>query len=310
MIEAPFHQGELDAQRLAGRGPGGTSIRDFMPDQHRSFYELLHFMVAGVLDQDGWPHATLLTGSPGFVTSPDPRTLHIAGGPDPLDPAAPGFAPGSQVGLLGIDLGTRRRNRANGRITSADGGKLVVAIHQSFGNCPQYIQTRDVSVVEATPRPAEPIAGIDAGARALIEAADTFFIATSSGPGAGEQGGVDASHRGGRPGFVHVDGQTLTIPDFKGNRYYNTLGNLLQEPRTGLLFVDFASGDLLCLQGTAEVLWDAGAARMFPGAELLWRVRVVRGWRRPGALPQRWAFREFAPTTERTGTWSGLDVRP
>ena len=57
------------------------------------------------------------------------------------------------------------------------------------------------------------------------------------------------SHRGGKPGFVGVQGDTLAIPDFRGNRFYNTLGNLLGDPRAGLLFVDFASGDILQIQG-------------------------------------------------------------
>ena len=42
---------------------------------------------------------------------------------------------------------------------------------------------------------------------------------------------MDISHRGGRPGFVRVDGDVLTIPDFRGNRYFNTLSNLLLEQR-------------------------------------------------------------------------------
>lgn len=115
------------------------------------------------------------------------------------------------------------------------------------------------------------------------------------------------SHRGGRPGFVRVDGDVLTIPDFPGNRYFNTLGNLLLDPRAGLLFVDFASGDLLHLQGRAELDWDGGAESGFAGAERLWRVQVTAGWRCPGALGVRWAFRGYAPTTERTGQWNALD---
>jgi predicted pyridoxine 5'-phosphate oxidase superfamily flavin-nucleotide-binding protein len=52
------------------------------------------------------------------------------------------------------------------------------------------------------------------------------------------------SHRGGRPGFVRIDGDdTLTVPDFNGNRFFNTLGNLAVHPRAGLLFIDFDNGD-------------------------------------------------------------------
>ena len=151
---------------------------------------------------------------------------------------------------------------------------------------------------------AEPLAGLDPEALASITGADTFFVASGSGGQVGAAGGLDMSNRGGRPGFVRVDDGVLTIPDFRGNRYFNTLGNLLLDPRVGLLFMDIADGSLLQLQGRAEIGWDAGEAGRLPGAERLWRVHVTAGWRHRRALPLRWAFREFAPTTERTGTWT------
>ena len=104
-------------------------------------------------------------------------------------------------------------------------------------------------------RAREPIGGLDSEARALIAACDTFFVASRSRPEVGAEGGLDMSHRGGRPGFVGVHGDTLAIPDFRGNRFYNTLGNLLGDPRAGLIFIDFASGDILQLQGTVTIDW-------------------------------------------------------
>jgi hypothetical protein len=52
----------------------------------------------------------------------------------------------------------------------------------------------------------------------------------------------------------------LTIPDFRGNRFFNTLGNLVSDPRAALLFVDFETGDLLHLQGRVEIDWSPTAA--------------------------------------------------
>jgi hypothetical protein len=104
---------------------------------------------------------------------------------------------------------------------------------------------------------------------------------------------------------VRVDGDTLTIPDFTGNRYFNTLGNLVVDPRAALIFVDFERGDLLQLQGTAEIVWDGPEILAVRGAQRLWRVHVARAWRRPGALGLRWTFRGPADTTLATGTWSG-----
>jgi predicted pyridoxine 5'-phosphate oxidase superfamily flavin-nucleotide-binding protein len=243
--------------------------------------------------------ATVLTGAPGFIRSPDAVTLHISALPAPGDPAAPTFTPEAEVGLIGLDFRTRRRNRANGFLAAVDDG-LTVGISQSFGNCPQYIQTRTPTPREAADSPAEDLDRLDDEARSLIGRADTFFVASRSREGIGE-GGLDMSHRGGRPGFVGVRGDTLAIPDFRGNRFYNTLGNLLGDPRAGLLFIDFASGDILQLQGRVSIDWhpDSGPA----GAERLWRVETARAWRRRRAFPFAWRFGDYAPTTLATGIW-------
>jgi hypothetical protein len=276
-----------------------------MPEQHRRFFSQLPYLFVGAIDEAGWPLATLLTGHPGFVQSPDPATLHIAALPARADPAAEALTPGREIGILGIDFSTRRRNRANGRILSREPGGISVAVEQSFGNCPQYIQRRTAS------SPIEPADGdsnqpevfshLDGAAQAAIETADTFFVASRARPGDGAAHGADISHRGGLPGFIRVQGDLLTIPDFRGNRYFNTLGNLIAEPRASLLFVDFETGDLLQLQGTAQVDWNAAAARQFAGAERLWHFRVERSWRRKAAAPLRWSFVEYAPTTLQTG---------
>ncbi|HMG23972.1 MAG TPA: pyridoxamine 5'-phosphate oxidase family protein [Kofleriaceae bacterium] len=295
----PFHPGELEAQIRAGGGSRGGAIRDAMPDQHRRFFAALPFVVVATIDPDpgdgrGGPVATVWTGAPGFVASPDPRTLQIAVALDPGDPASRAFVAGAPLGLLGIELATRRRNRANGVITATDPGGVVVAIRQSFGNCPQYIHPREVRAAAPGTAPAERFAGLDPTAAAAIARADTFFVATAA---RSDQptGGVDVSHRGGPPGFVRIDGDRLTIPDYAGNRYFNTLGNLVSDPRAALVFVDFARGDLLHVQGSVEIVWSGPEVRAVPGAERLWRVRVEHGWRRPGAVALRWTAAPDAP---------------
>lgn len=297
-----FHRDELAAQALAGQGARGAPIRPFMPDQHRDFFAGLPYLFVAAPDAEGWPVASVLWGQAGFVQSPDPATLRITSTPGGGDPATSGLATGCDVGLLGLDLTTRRRNRANGQLTEVDNDGLTVRVIQCFGNCAQYIQTRRPTAVARPPAPIEAFDEMDDAARALIAAADTFFVASRSRPEVGSGGGLDMSHRGGRPGFVGVHGNTLAIPDFRGNRFFNTLGNLLGEPRTGLLFVDFASGDLLQVQGRAEIDWTPRG--MGPdGAERLWRVKVERAWRRPGAFPFAWAFGDYAATTLKTGVW-------
>jgi predicted pyridoxine 5'-phosphate oxidase superfamily flavin-nucleotide-binding protein len=308
MHESPFNVDELAAQSLAGGGPRGHGVQDFMSEQSRQFFGQLPYVFIAAMDADNWPLATLLAGRPGFVRALDSITLRIDAFPDAADPAAGSFLPDRQIGVLGIDFSTRRRNRVNGRVAGRDASGITVAVSQSFGNCPQYIQRR--ALEEPVVRraggalaPAESFEHLDEAARSAIASADTFFVASRSRPGDGAAQGADISHRGGRPGFVRIDGDVLTIPDFRGNRYFNTLGNLIGEPRAALLFVDFETGDLLQLQGRAEVQWQSPAAQQIEGAERLWRFAVQRGWRRKAAFPLRWSFVDYSRTTMATGLW-------
>lgn len=309
-----WHAGETSIQESVGAADrmaaiGQRVVRDFMPDQHRAFYAQIPFIVLGSVDRHGDAWATLLAGGPGFITSPSATTLDIAAQPDPGDPAAEGIRDGDALGLLGIELDSRRRNRVNGIIRSTAGGVLHFDVDQSFGNCPQYIQRRDVSFVRdpgvPAPVPAEESAELDGAARGLIAAADTFFVASYAERADRRQ--VDVSHRGGKAGFVRVaaDG-TLTIPDFAGNLFFATLGNIHVNGKAGLVFADFETGDLLHLTGDAAVILDSPEIAAFQGAERLWSFRPRRVIRRRGALPLRWSFRPdgWSPNALMTGDWS------
>ncbi|KFI08603.1 pyridoxamine 5'-phosphate oxidase family protein [Massilia sp. BSC265] len=287
-IPEPFHAGELRAQQLAGGGPAGAPIRSQMPDQHRQFFPLLPFVCVAVADAAGWPIATLLHGEPGFASSPAPRQLRIAALPEPGDPAAPHLRRGADIGILGIDLGTRRRNRENGVVAQADREGVLADVHQSFGNCPKYIRVRRLVPVERERSGVEAFgAELPPDAVRLIAACETMFVASASGGAAQDQArGLDISHRGGEAGFLRLGGNVLTVPDYPGNRYFNTLGNLLLEPRAALVMVDFASGDILQLQGRAEIAWQ-DAASADARAERAWTFSIARGWLRRAAFPLR-----------------------
>jgi hypothetical protein len=69
------------------------------------------------------------------------------------------------------------------------------------------------------------------------------------------------------------------VPDFKGNGYFNTLGNLLVQPRAGLLFPCFETGEALRFAGVVDILWEGAEISSRPGAERLWRFTPCRGWR-------------------------------
>ena len=319
MIAAPFHAGERALQSLVGsreqmEAIGPRVIRDYMPDQHREFFAQLPFLVVGSLDADLQPWASMLAAPAGFAQSPDATHLRVEALPGAGDPLTSQLAPGATLGLLGIQPHTRRRNRMNGTVEALDAAGFMVEVQQSFGNCPRYIQAREP--VFAAPPANEPAAQwldtLDLAAERLIGAADTLFIATAY-PDAAAVGdeadarshGVDVSHRGGRPGFVRVDaGGVLTVPDFNGNRFFNTLGNLQAHPRAGLLFVDFDTGELLHLSATAEIVTDGPEVAAFEGAERLMRFHVTRALRRPAALPLRWGEAALSPHLAGTGRWT------
>ncbi|MEN0107395.1 MAG: pyridoxamine 5'-phosphate oxidase family protein, partial [Pseudomonas sp.] len=311
--QSPWHTGERQLQAIFNASArmetlGQKVIRPYMPDQHREFYQQLPFMLVGAVDEQNRPWATFLEGPEGFVTSPDPEHLHLASHAASQDPALPGLQAGKAIGLLGIELHTRRRNRINGIIQQADNGGLTVAVEHSYGNCPKYIQERVYTRVPQWQDSGnrEDFSALNERTTAMIRAADTFFIASFFDHEDGSRS-VDASHRGGRSGFVKVEGNLLTIPDYAGNMFFNTLGNLQANPVAGLLFVDFRNGDMLQLTGRAELILDGPRVRAFEGAERLWTVEVEQVVLRQAALSIRWTFNEFAPTSLATGTWEAAD---
>jgi predicted pyridoxine 5'-phosphate oxidase superfamily flavin-nucleotide-binding protein len=111
---------------------------------------------------------------------------------------------------------------------------------------------------------------IDAADRAFIEARDMFFLATSDAEGAPQ-----CSYKGGEPGFVRVvDERTLLFPNYDGNGMFLSAGNAAQNPRIGLLFIDFENCRRLRLSGTTLGFEDDFEHDEFSGAQFLWRVAV------------------------------------
>lgn len=304
-----WHEGERKLQELAGTRErleqrGHVVIRDHMPDQHREFFAARNQMFLSTLDASGQPWATLIEGESGFVTSPTPRRLSIAAMLPPDDPAAEGFHDGAPIGAIGIEFETRRRNRVNGIMSMAPERQgFAIDVVQSFGNCPQYIQTRKLSGARRSssdrPPPVRSV-GLTNGAIALIRAANTLFIASrSASPGTARSEGLDMSHRGGRPGFVVVSSPTtLAFPDYRGNTFFNTFGNLQLDPRCGLLFIDFATGTTLQLAGRGRVVFDPEFCRQWPGAERAVMVEIDHAVSTEQRSEFSWEFLAYAPQFE------------
>lgn len=310
---SPFHRGEQtlhdrlgikDRQEALGR----RMMRRFMPDQHREFFAQLPFVILGSVDKSGAPWASIVGGPPGFVSTPTDTTMRIAAQPLPGDPLADGLPVNASVSLLGIEPHTRRRNRANLRVEGRDETGIDLRLAMSFGNCPQYIQTREVdwSGFAATPPALKQLDTLTDEVLALISRADTFFVASYNDQDDPETiGGADVNHRGGKPGFVKAEGTALTIPDFRGNNAFNTLGNFLVNPKAGLLFLDFDTGDVVQMTGSAAILHDITEATTgVSGAQRSWTFGFERGHILHKAIPARWSFGDYAHQMDQTGIWS------
>ena len=329
---AGFHAGERAVQDLYGLGArmaaiGPQVLRDHMPDQHRVFFMALPFVLVGSVDAGGLPWASLLAGPAGFIQAPDPRVLSITATIPAGDPLADHLVPGAALGLLGIVPETRRRNRLNGRVLrvrspaemEAEGAApaaidptalcIDILVDQCFGNCPRFIRPRVAAPGRGGMTQTPPVAVADRlspAAREMIAAADTLFVASAADSRAsGRAAGVDVSHRGGPRGFavVEADG-AVTVPDYAGNRYFNTLGNMVLRPAAGILVPDFLTGDLLSLSGDVEIIWQGPELRRHPGAERLWRLRPRRVIHMAGAWGAR--LRE----TDGRGMGIGVDGVP
>src|SRR5215813_1565499 len=311
-VTALFHEGERAVQRRAGgervAAQVGRNILSFLPPEFAAFLSRQPFVVVASQDEHAHVWASLIAGGAGFARALDDRQILLAGRPAPGDPLEGAYERAqARIGVLAIEFGTRQRIRLNG-VAQRTGEGLLLTVAEAFGNCPKFIQRRLPAGQPTGPAAAShrESAALDARQAALARRADTFFIASTH-----PQAGADASHRGGRPGFVEVAaaGRRLTFPDYGGNRMFQTLGNLTINPRAGLLFVDWEAGSTLQLTGRAQIVWDAQALRSRPGAERLVEVRLGAVRERPRALPARWRLIEphrrnppVSPQGEQHGT--------
>ncbi|GAB3486207.1 FAD-binding oxidoreductase [Marinomonas epiphytica] len=317
---SPYHQGEQDLQSRLGLKDKQERIamrihRPYMPAQHRSFFEQLATLFVGSVDKNGWPWASIVFGEPGFISTPNEKQMTVASTLLPGDPLQSNLAEGAPLGLVGIDLSNRRRNRMNGIVSELNAGGFTVDVVQSYGNCPQYIQTRVIDKAPESEVANQPekqaFKQLDPALSQWIQTADTFFVASNNpNDDANDTGGVDISHRGGKPGFVKVDGNRLLIPDYMGNFFFNTLGNFLVNPKAGLLFVDFKTGNLLYMTGHTQIHWEKDELlNAFQGAERAWSFTLDHGFVLKNALPYRWAFDSFSPNTLLSGDWSSAQEK-
>jgi len=301
MASEVFHEGERAVQARAGVSALaeriGRSIRRDIPPAAQAFLAERRWLVIGALDDRARPWIAIRSGAAGFAHAVDDRTVRI----EATAPVGDAFGddhlrPGALVGLIALDPATRRRLRVNGRVVAHDAAGLVVEVDQAFANCPKYIQRRDqiAGDTASTPVSLAPSAALTDAQRDRVRATDTFFIASAR-PG----DGVDVSHRGGMPGFVVVDGQRLSWPDYSGNAMFTTLGNLHVHPYAALLVPDFERGGALIVAGRAAIDWRADSAAPFAGAERVVTLDVDQVVEQSGVLPGAFQLREYSPFNPR-----------
>ncbi len=307
-MRSVFHEGERAIQKRAGvtrmANNLGNAIHSDVPPAAQNFLSDQSMAILGFADAQGAVWSSLLWGEPGFLRSVDAQTVFLDAEPFPGDPLAQSLkaqdavSQGLDVGMLAIELATRRRIRVNGKAKLRAEGGLSLHVEQFYANCPKFIQTRTLTrnaKADSEVANTQHFEQLSAEQQTWIAGADTFFIASIH-----REGGADCSHRGGMPGFIEViDGQTLALPDYPGNNMFNTLGNLTVNPSAGLLFVDFETGATLQLTGKAQIFWDANRIERFPGAQRVVHFDILSVVHTENAVPLRWQFGKYSPFNPR-----------
>lgn len=262
MSNEPFHDGEIAVQERVGerhiaRRHGAAISTRIIPGA-LPFLVRQRLLAVSAAGDDRQLWTSVWLGAPGFVASADGQQVSILTSlmeVSPDDPVLARVAVGRDLGILAIDLASRRRLRINGSIEAISADRIDILVRDSVPNCAKYIQRRDRHDVSPTPsRGGSTQSGrvVDEERRALIERADTAFVGSVH-----PTRGADASHRGGVPGFIRVvDAATLRVPDYPGNSMFMTLGNFAIDPRASLAALDFESGRIVSFSGSARLRFD------------------------------------------------------
>lgn len=301
MSLVPLHRGEIEAQEAAGERMMGQRVskmlRDVIPPRALGFIDEQLFVIASSQASDGAMWASAVVADKPFMRAVNSKEIVIdrasivSSHSDLFWSNIAGF---DKTGLLFIDLEARMRVRVNGRVDMA-GDTLKITVEQAYPNCPKYIQRRALQIESgAKGLQASIEKGTQLGREHIewINKADTVFVASSD-----NMGNLDASHRGGNPGFIEVENSTLIrIPDYPGNSLFNTLGNFMVNPKAGLLFVDFKSGKTLQLTGEVCISWDEdGAEEKTGGTKRMWEFSVAKWVMTEPFKGINWQLTEYSP---------------
>ncbi|KAK3295134.1 uncharacterized protein B0H64DRAFT_138973 [Chaetomium fimeti] len=254
-------------------------------------------LAVGTLDDQGRPWTTIWGGERGFAQSVAQGILGVRSlvdkAHDPVVEALLGKAADGEVlqpedgkvmSALSVDLETRDRVKLAGKMTvgtlagRSDNStvaetQLAMLVQESLGNCPKYLNIKDIRAHVPSPQLVSPSLPLPAEALALIEQADMFFLSSTNGQT------MDTNHRGGPAGFIRLvsnspDSVVLAYPEYSGNRLYQTLGNLHTNPLIGIAIPDYTTSDVLYLTGSTQLLVGPAAASLMPHANLAVKITV------------------------------------
>jgi len=293
-LQTPYHSGELEMQKRTGELETGTRngavINDEVLKGALKFIKQQSYCLVTSQDenQDIW--TSFIFGDPEFA---DPGANNVVFDREKIkSPSEDIFwrniSNDKKVGSLFIELESRRRMRING-----DWIENNLHVKESYPNCPKYIQRR----IFAFKPSSDPVVIKDADQLNedqldLIKKSDSFFVGSGH-----PDRGLDASHRGGNPGFITLTNEgNLLIPDYVGNSMYNTLGNIYVNPKVGLLFIDFENNRTLQLSGIGKVLFDHQLdVDLTDGTNRYWQFEVKKMIETQLGVSIDWEFLDYSP---------------
>ncbi|KAF9076764.1 hypothetical protein BDP27DRAFT_1283537 [Rhodocollybia butyracea] len=266
-----------------------TVIGDELDAFHAEFHAQCHFLPVTTLDVDGRPWSSILAprdGQPGssFIRYISGSTLRVTAEVWDGEPILRTGKKNMLIAGIGIDFSTRMRNKVAGftpRYRHTEGDRVVeldMAVNETVGNCPKYINLRRLSPYPHThPKIAAENLHLSPDERLpdelvnfILDSDTAFFGSTYIALDKDADrfpSHLGMNQRGGRRGFIRVskkDGRTLAMPDYSGNRILTSLGNVEATPLASLTFVNFETGAILYLTGEATNYVGEEAKQIMP----------------------------------------------
>ncbi|KAI1018169.1 hypothetical protein LB505_001403 [Fusarium chuoi] len=315
-----WHDGELAVQKQLKVPTRGNPTFPGLAPQYGMRVMQSPLVALGTLDSEGRPWTTVWGGDRGFARPVAEGVLafnsSVDASHDPVFRALwdgiddegvkqgvinrPNGSEGKGMAGLSIDLETRDRVKLVGNMiagATVEGGKAVqmaMAVTESLGNCPKYLNKKDIVPNEMAPELVSDKLPLSQEALDLVVAADMFFLSSTNGVT------MDTNHRGGSPGFMRIiknedDGLELIYPEFSGNRLYQTLGNFRVNPLVGIAIPDYNTANVLYATGSASILVGNEASFYLARTKLAVKISITAAKFVKSGLPFRGALGEYSP---------------